>query len=333
MEKNFKFLSLKEEKELTSEELKEYYKDFRREVLKRKLTNTTKGATTIAPKLRNITSKIAVTVTHAFTSKEVEWICDGKENILDVPAIFAYTHQGILDTFVWIPKVKQHCIILHGCEVNKLLLLCQTNTGLVLVKKGDKYNNNNAKLDMIKLLLDGHSIAYFPEGTWNLSSNKLFLPLSYGFLDIAKKAMVPVVPAVHEFTYDYIDGKQKIVKIHTRFGKPIYVNNEDDLLEKLEEYKEAIATMRYELIEEKGIFSRKDISNQEYINFLQDSFKNLKFGKLNWPKEKKYIFNGMDEFYLFHHINEIEYNENGEFLETKEVERLKKLNKKHGIEK
>lgn len=331
MEGNFEILSLNEENKLSIEQRKQYYKQLREYVSKRKLTNTTKGATTIAPKLKKATIPIAISVTKAFTNKNIEWICDGKENIPNTPAIFAYTHQGLLDNFIWIPHVNQHCVILHGQEVNKLLLACQLNTGLVLVKKGDKQNNFNAKLDMIRLLLQGTSITYFPEGTWNLSPNKLHLPMSYGFLDIAKKAKVPVIPAVHEYTYDTSCYKEKIIKIHTRYGKPIYVSEEDDLKVKLKEYEETISTIKYELIEEKGIEKRSEISNQDYINFLKGSYKNLKLGKLDWKKENENIYGAQDDFYKFNYINDIPFDENGNLLEPEEKIKIKEMLKKHNI--
>lgn len=342
MENHFKLLTLNEEKKLNTEELKTYYKELRNFVIQRKLTNTTPGATTIAPKLKGITNKIATKVTKLFSDKNVEWICDGKENIPNETVIFAHTHQGILDGFLWIPQIDRHCLILHGSDVNKILLACQLNTGLILAKKENKDSNkkkqqkvkeynHNAKLDMIKLLIEGHSISWYPEGTWNLSPNKLHLPMSFGFLDAARKANVPVVPVVHEFTYVSNEKKEIITKIHTRFGKPIYINPEDNIKEKLSEYQESISTIRWELIEEKGLFERKNISNQEYINFLKGNYKNLKFGGLNIKMERDNIYTADDEFHIFHHINDIPFDKAGNLLETDEIIKLKALNLKHHI--
>lgn len=327
----FKVLSKREELKLSNEQLKLYYKELREYVLNRPLTNTTKGATVFGPKLKGITNKIAIAVTKMFTNKDVEWLCDGQEYIPSGSVIFAHTHQGILDNFLWLPMVKQHCVILHSADANKLLLACQLNTGLVLVKKGDKENNHNSKLDMIKLLLEGTSITYFPEGAWNLSPNKLHLPLSYGFLDIASKTNVPVVPVAHEFTYNTSRDKEVITKIHTRFGKPIYVTEVDDLKKKLEEYEESISTMRYELIEEKGLFKRADITNRDYINFLKGNYRNLKLGKINLERERINIFGGQDDFYLFHNINDVPFDEEGNLLETEEKRRLERIMKEHRI--
>lgn len=331
MNKDFKVLTVKEEQQLSREELKDYYKNFREYVLERKLTNTTPGATTIAPKLKGITNKIAFGVTKMFTSNDVEWIWDGYDNVPEGPVIFAHSHQGLLDNFVWIPEVDKHCLLFHSQDTNPILLLCQLNTGLILVKKGNRESSNSAKLDIIKLLLNGHSIAYFPESAWNLSPNKLHLPLRFGLIDIAKKAAVPIIPVVHEYTYDTSTEKENIVKIHSRFGKPIYVKEEDSLLEKLEEYKEAISTMRYDLIEEKGIYARDEITNFDYINYLKGNYKNLEMGKISIDNERKHLYQSDDYFYKLHHINDLEFNNAGDLLETKEKRRLKALNKKHNI--
>jgi len=331
MEKEFKILSLSEERKLSSEELKQYYIELREYLKTRKLTNTTPGATTIAPKLKGVTNGIVKELVKILTNKDIEWICDGQENIPDGACLFAHTHQGLLDNILWVPLIDKHCILLHGAKVSKLLLCAQYNTGLVLVKKDDKQNNQNAKLDMIKLLREGHSITYFPEGIWNLSPNKLHLPLSFGFLDTARKAEVPVVPVVHEFTYDTTTDTETIVKIHSKFGKPIYITENDDLLKKLEEYKEVISTMRYELIEEKGINSRSEISNTDYINYLKGSYKILKTGKLDRDFEMAHIFGANDEFHKFFHINDVPFDNDGNLLETEEVQKLKRINKEHGI--
>ena len=327
----FKVLSHSEEEQLSLKEKKEYYNKLREYVLSRKLTNTTPCATTIAPKLKGITTKIALALTKAFTCKNVEWVCEGNSDFPEGAVIFAHTHQGIIDNFVWIPEVDKHCLLLHGQQVNKLLLLCQLNTGLILVKKEDKENNNNAKMDMIRILLEGHSITYFPEGTWNLSPNKLHLPLSFGVIDIAKKARVPIIPVVHECTYDTSSEKEWITKIHSKFGKPIYVNEEDDLFEKLHEYEESISTIRWELLEAKGVEKRSKITNWDYINFLKGNYKNLKLGQLDIERERRNIFGAYSDFYKFHHVNDIPFNDRGELLETEEVRRLKMINRMHGI--
>lgn len=324
-------LTLKEEARLSLDELDLYYNGLCQYAKNRKLSNTTRGATTIAPKLKWITNAVADKLTDILAGGAVEKLSDGQENIPDGPVIFAHTHQGILDNFSWIPATPKHAIIFHSSVVKKFLIIAQLNTGLILVNKSDSQNRLSAKLDMIKLLLEGHSIAFFPESAWNLSPNKLHLPMNFGFIDIAKKTGVPIVPVVNEYTYDSSFEKEKIKRIHIRFGKPIQVMKIDSLKEKLEEYQEAISTIRWELFEEKGVFKRDGISNTEYKNFIEGNLKNLKIGGIDVNIEQKYSWDSENEFYVFHNYNFVPYDKNGYLLGTPEEEKLKKVNELHGI--
>lgn len=333
MKEEFELLSYREEKRLSEEQLEKYYKELRNILIKRKMRVTTPGALTIAPKLKGITGKIAQKVSTVLSGGEMDVVCDGIENIPMGAVLFACTHQGIMDNFVWIPSCPRHCVILHAKDVNKLLLLAQINTGLILVSQDTKdvVNRKNAKLDMIHILLKGHAIRYFPEGAWNLSPNKLHLPMSYGFLEIAQKAGAPVIPVVTEHTYDTSKSRERIIKTHIRYGKPIYVDITDDLSEKLEEYEAAISTMRWELIEEKGLFSRSQITNIDYINYLKGNIYNFELGNKDVDKERGRIYGANLEFYKFHHINDVPWDAWEELCQTEEVERLKRINRVHGI--
>lgn len=304
------YIGYKEECKLTEEERLNYLSKLDEYLKNRKLTNTTVGATLWGPGLYGITRKIARKVTSIFTDKDCEIVVEGQDNIPDETVLFAFNHQGILDGFAWIPYSKRHTIILHGGDVNKLLIAAQINTGLVKVIKGDKKNNQGAKLDAISLLLNKHSIAWFPESTWNLSPNKILLPLNYGFIDVARIAKVPIVPVAMENTYSLKKDKCVISKVHIRFGECIRVKQFDNLSDVLEIYKECISTMLYEMVEQKGIYERRATDvDKEYAKFLEMSFKNLKLGKLNWPKEKQYIHSANDEFYGLFNINEYEFDD------------------------
>jgi hypothetical protein len=153
--------------------------------------------------------------------------------------------------------------------------------------------------------------------------------MSFGFLDVAQKAGVPVVPVVTEFTYDTSTDKEKITKIHIRYGSAIYVSRQDNLGEKLAEYEEAISTIRWNLIEEKGLAKRNDITNWDYINFLKGKERTLKLGNRSIALERKDIRGIGDYFYKLHHINDVPFNENGELLETEESIRLTRLYDQH----
>ena len=127
-EQSFSILSPAQERRLSPAELDAYYVKFQEYIMARRLTNTTSGALTIAPKLKGITDRIAVKVTKALCQCDAEVMADGYENIPEGAVLFAHTHQGILDNFAWIPKMPRHCLILHGADVRKALLLAQLNT-------------------------------------------------------------------------------------------------------------------------------------------------------------------------------------------------------------
>lgn len=329
----FKILSHREEMLLNEEEITTYYSGLREYCKSRRLTNTTFAATKIGPILKKPTEAIARAVCKVLAGGEVKIVVDGTENIPDGAVIFASTHQGVMDGFVWIPYCPKHALIFHGKEVNKLLLMAQVNTGLILASKNlnNTEQRRNAKLDLISVLLKGHSVYICPEGLWNLSPNLLHLPITWGFLDAAQKSGSPVVPMCIEYTYDTSGEKERIPFVHLRYGEPIIVKEDDNLAEKLEEYTEKISTMRWELIEEKGIFSRDEITNWDYINYMKGNYKNLDMGKIDIEADTKGIHGANSEKYLFQHINIVPWDAWGELKQTEEVERLKRINKLRGI--
>lgn len=324
-------LSSKEESKLSVEEKQQYYQKLRDYCVGRKLVNTTIGATIIGPKLKKITNSIANKVCDVLAGGGVKVVTDGTENIPHGSVIFASSHQSVLDGFVWITDCPKHALIVHGAETNRALLLAQLNTGLILVtKKKENWKSRiNSKLDMISVLLKGHSIIIFPETAWNLSPNKLHLPINYGFLDVAQKTGKPVVPMIMEFTYDTSSAKERITHIHIRYGEPIEVAEYDGLADKLEEFKEKISTMRWDLIAEKGLYTRGSVSNQDYINYVKGNLRNLEMGKIDINVERAGIQGSAEDFYQFHHINDVPWDAWGELKATEEVEKLKRINRTH----
>lgn len=241
MKTEFKILTIEEEQKLNKKELKEYYINLRNYLAERKLTNTSFGATTICPRLNSITTKFT-----EGTIKNIKVTCEGKENIPSERVIFAHFCDKQLDKFILINQNDRHCLLVDTKETNKLLSLQQIVNGMIIVTNENEY----AKLDMIRVLLEGYSISYFIN---NESLINAYENPSNSFIDIAKKAGVPIVPVVHDIKHK----DNKITKIHTIYEEPIYVSENDNLLEKLEEYINIISPISIELIEiEKNIKTR-----------------------------------------------------------------------------
>lgn len=109
------------------------------------------------------------------------------------------------------------------------------------------------------------------------------------------------------------------------------VTETDDLIGRLEEYKEIISTIRWELIEEKGLYSRSDVTNMDYVNFVKGNMKNLQMGSIDIELENGRIQSANQDFFKYFHINNIPWDAWGELLETEEKRKIMMLNKVHGI--
>lgn len=125
--------------------------------------------------------------------------------------------------------------------------------------------------------------------------------------------------------------REHIKKTHICYGKPLYVEITDDLFLKLLEYEEIISTIRWKLIEEKGLFSRSKITNMDYINYCKGNFHNLKLGNKDIKKESGYVRGANSEFHKFHHINEVPWDSWGNLCPTNESKYLDKIRRIHGI--
>lgn len=321
MRNNFRILCSQEEKKLNKNELIEYYKELRKYLTNSKPENITKGSLSICQLINPAVRQVL----YHFCGYEI--IVEGNDKVDGLVGIYAHTHQSKMDHVNLIASNPNHTIILNSSILSMLYKMVLSINGVIYVDKNDKTSRNNAKIEMIRLLLQGKSITMFPESAWNCSPNKLHLPLYIGMIDIAKKAKVPIIPVVQEYFYDEtkVDGKERVLKVIIHYGEPIYVNENDDLFAKLEEYSESISTIRWNLIERKGLYNRKEVTTESYINFLKGCKRNLKNAGIDIEVEKKGIFGANTDFYLFHHINAIDYDEQNNLLPTQHVRKLIKL--------
>ncbi len=54
--------------------------------------------------------------------------------------------------------------------------------------RGNKQSTKYTKESLIKLLKQGKSILWFPEGTWNMTDNLLMLPMRWGIIEVSQRA-------------------------------------------------------------------------------------------------------------------------------------------------
>lgn len=327
----FKILSYEEEQKLNISEKKKYYTELKEYLKNQKLSLSEIKNFTICEILNKTIVRKGIDLIKGY---ELE--IRNKENIPNGPVIYASTHQDYNDHFNAVLSIPDHAIILNTSTVTRLFQFIMGVNGIIYVDREKQESRFNSKLRLMKYLSLGKSITVFPEGTYNCSPNKLHLPLHSGIFDMARKMQVPVVPMVQEYIYDTSDiiTKDKVKKCIVSFGEPIYVSVEDSIQDKKQELSEIFSTIRYELMEEQGTYSRNEISNQEYINYVLGRIDAWARINVDINDERKTIYGYNDDFYLFHHINDVKFDKEGHLLPTDYVSMLddiytKKLEKKY----
>lgn len=322
---DFKLLDPKDEKKLSSSELINYYKELREYLKNSEYLNYSDAGIRNRERLNILIKKILNKVLN------YQIIVDGYENIPDCPKIYASSHQDFHDVINSIYAYPEHVITLNAINIRSILKVLLNLNGVIYIDRDNKESRKLAKLEMEKYLVKGKSINMYPEATLNCTPSKLHLPFYIGMIDMAKRTGSPVIPVVQEYTYDEtkMDGKSHVKSVHIKFGKAIFVNYNDDILEKLMEYDEIFSTIRWDLIEEKGLKNRKDISNKIYTDYIKARIRDWRIPNNDILEERKQVYRNNDDFYLFHHVNDVDFDENDNLLPTEYVRKLNKIHKEN----
>ena len=323
--KDFKFVEKDVEKELTEEEIKNNY-DFIRDYLKNSKYRYFSEfgliiREKINPKVKELVSKIF----------KFDINVSGLENIPEGPVIFACSHQDFNDITNSVYANPRHALTLNASTVRWIIKAMLVFNGAIFVDRDDKESRKMAKEEMERNLAKGRSVNMYPEATLNCTPSKLHLPFFIGMIDMAKKMGVPVIPVVQEYTYDdtKLDGKTHVKSVDICYGKPIYVGLTDDRIEKLQDFDEEFSTIRWNLIEKKGKFCRKGIPKEYYPNFIKTRIRDWKIPGNDIYEERKQIYKHDDDFYLFNHVNDVDFDEDNNLLETEHVRFLNELYDEH----
>lgn len=159
------------------------------------------------------------------------------------PVIYVASHGFKDDALNTLLTVKDNAYLVGGnidLFFNTLDGTCLWINGVILVDRFNKESKNAAKKKMERTLELGNSVLIFPEGTWDLSENRLSEDLYYGFYEVAEKTGALVVPVVTQFVDDKcyaVKGEAfDITKIDTNTSKEIlnrihsYINKASDLV-------------------------------------------------------------------------------------------------------
>ena len=213
----------------------------------------------------------------------------------------------------------EHFFLLAGVQrlrlVDKIAFFL---LGRLYVDRKNKESKNKTKQEMIDLVSKGNDLLIFPEGTWNVSPNKLTLPLNWGIIDIARVTKAVIKPINFEYIGD---------KCFVNVGDDIRVLENDTKEEKIEQLKEAMATLKWETIEKQGIFSRTSITEKDFECYTTDRYDEYK--SLDVEYEQKIIRKEYDTFQdVFKHFNSIELNSDNAFLAKAQADYIENYGKR-----
>lgn len=302
----FKILTNKEEENLSTTQLIDYYKNLRKYYKDELIEFKIKFLKFINPFVCFLMK----------TTKNFKIKIINKEKLaVNGPTIYVANHSNFHDIPTMCEIVPSPFTILLGVQnlriIDKIVFFLN---GRIYVDRHDSVSKANSKIDLIKTIVNGGNLLVFPEATWNLTENKLILPLNWGVIDVAKKTKATIKPIVMEYEDD---------ECNIMIGDDFTVKENDSKQEKIEELTEQMATMKWELIERKGISNRKDIGKQDLDIYTIDRC--AEYPCLDVEYEKSVIRRPyITEEEAFEHLKNIEINQNNLFLQKQKNEYIKR---------
>lgn len=221
----------------------------------------------------------------------------------DEPVIFACTHGFREDVEDSLITAGRHAYILVGSLEqffnSRVDNLAGWLNGVILVDREDKESRAASKEKMKAALEKGVSVLMYPEGTWNVSPNKLMAGLFPGVYDVAKETGVKVVPIVTHRNDGYVYSLRGRAVDITKYER-------NDGLRRL---RDKMATMKWSLYEHVGMVKRSELpKGKEAERFWAKFIHDLK-------AEVPHFEHGLEERSVFRHKGEALYEEVFDFMD------------------
>ena len=195
--------------------------------------------------------------------------------------IYAVNHSNSLDVPLACRAAGRHSWVLVGKQrlyLSDRLFFCLNGT--IWVDRKDKRDMQKAKDRILRHMEKGHSLIFFPEGTWNLTENLLMLPMKWGIIELAQKAKVPIVPMILEYSEDKMGCTAWI-------GEQMSVKGLS-LADGITQLRDKMAEMRWQMWEEKGLYSRAEMDSETERQKLFQAVKD--YPPMDWEYEESIIY-------------------------------------------
>lgn len=138
-----------------------------------------------------------------------------------------------------------------------------------LLDRNNSYSRRSSVINMSSKIINGNDGLIFGEGTWNLHPVNLMQNIHKGASTISAITGVPIVPTIFEYVEDGIKyGESKLYKkCIIRFGRPIVIDPNNDLIFQTNGMKQEMESIRRKLKSEYGTYIKelKDVDPEVYI--------------------------------------------------------------------
>lgn len=207
-----------------------------------------------------------VKIDRVLSKEELYVIGDKRLKNRSVPKIYACTHIGGNDAQRTFEAIEEHAYLF----IADLKGLYKDLTGKILFLNGAICLETNNKLDRhiayeraLELLSKNTNLLVYPEGCWNLTENYLTLPLYNGVIKMAYETGADIIPvAIEQYDNQFFANIGRNIRWHSKYSKQII--NMNELL------RSRMATLKYEIFESRGIYSRNIITKDLRENFVQN---------------------------------------------------------------
>ena len=198
------------------------------------------------------------------------------------PIIFAANHSAFPDIPIALKAIGRHSYALLGKQnlAFEDQLFFWLN-GVIWVDRKNRADMAASKQGIEAYLQQGRSVLWFPEATWNLTDHLLMLPMKWGIIEVAQQANAQIIP----MALDY-DREKMICRV--RFANPITGETLQDKASAICALRDAIATMRWEMMETKPVLRRSDVNPDQ---LRREMFRVLEeYPPLDWAYESSCIY-------------------------------------------
>ena len=220
-------------------------------------------------------------LTRTKVNYQVEVINNSKP-LSDKPVIYAANHSAFQDIPIALQAIGKHSYTLVGKQNLGILdRIFFALIGVICVDRRDRKSRGTSKEAIIEYLKKGRSILWFPEATWNLSANLLMLPMRWGIIEAAHQAEAQIIP----MALDY-DRTKMVCRV--KFGLPISGKELTDKEEGIQMLRDALATLRWELMCDSVVLSRRQTDITELRKEVENAID--EYPPIDWKYEVSCIY-------------------------------------------